>query len=206
MMEAEILRRQLLQYRLENLNTISLEPTPGDENLTSRSRDLFQAFTVAAGPWRGIFARMFAEQQAFTREPLFPVHAAVLSFLYHRIHGRMNVSGELDTVKSLTDLVNRSLGLFDESLRVNPREVGAALTTLGISRRKRCAQGFMVVLTSQDRQKIHDLVGIHGIDMPGLWPDFESRKSCPLCASRPHPFYGSALQRGKATEDPPECT
>ena len=206
MTEAEILRRQLLQYRLENLNTVSLKPTPGDENLTSRSRDLFQAFALAAGPWRQTLARMFTDQQALTREPLFPVQAAVLSYLYHRIHGPRNSSGELDTVKSLTDLVNRSLGLLDESIRLNPREVGAALTTLGISRRKRCAQGFMVVLTSQDRQKIHDLVGIHGIDIPGFWPSFESCRNCPLCANLPHPYYGSAFQKGKAAGNSPECT
>jgi hypothetical protein len=163
LMEAESLRRQLLQYRLENLNTVSLEPTPGDEHLTSRSRDLFQAFALAAGPWRQILVRMFIDQQALTREPLIPVHAAVLSYLYSTIHRPMNPSGELDTVKGLTDLVNRSLGLLGESLRLNPKQVGAALTTLGISRRKRCAQGYMVVLTPRDREKIRDLVAIHGL-------------------------------------------
>jgi hypothetical protein len=157
------LRRQLLQYRLQNLNTVSLEPVPDHENLTARSRDLFQAFALAAGPWRQTLVKMFIDQQAFTREPLFPVHAAVLSYLYSTIHRPMNPSGELDTVKGLTDLINRSLGLLGESLRLNPKQVGAALTTLGISRRKRCAQGYMVVLTPQDREKIRDLVAIHGL-------------------------------------------
>ena len=82
MMEAGILRRQLLQYRLENLNTVSLEPTPGGEHLTSRSRDLFEALALAAGPWRPNLAEMITDQQALTREPLLPVHAAVLSHLY----------------------------------------------------------------------------------------------------------------------------
>lgn len=125
--EAEALQQQLLQYRLECLNTVSLDPTPGDENLISRDRDLFQAFALAAEPWRKILARIFTQQQALTQEPLFPKHAAVLYHLYSTIHAPMDATGELGTVKNLADLLNRTLGLLGESMRLNPREVGARL-------------------------------------------------------------------------------
>ena len=118
----------------------------------------------------------------------------------------MDAGGVLGTVKDLMDLVNRSLGLLGESLRLNPKQVGAALTTLGISRRKRSAQGFMVALTLQDRRRIHDLVGIYGIDIPGLWPSFESCQNCSHCANVPHPRYGNAFLRREATGNVLECT
>jgi hypothetical protein len=118
--EAQALQRQLLRYRLENLNTVFLSPIPGDEKLISRNRDLFQAFAFASEPWRCILAKIFAEHQALTREPLFSPYAAVLYQLYGTIHARTDPTDEYDTVKGLTELVNRGLGMTGDRMRLNP--------------------------------------------------------------------------------------
>ena len=188
--EARALQRQLLRYRLENLNTVVLSPTPGDENLISRNRDLFQAFALAAEPWRKVLARIFTEQQALTREPLFPTHAAVLYQLYGTIHARRNASEEYNSVKKLTELVNRGLEITGDRMRLNPRQVGAALTALGISRRHRSAQGWNVVLTESDKKRIHDLIVTYGMHNNAFWPSFEECRNCPLCKGVRHPHYG----------------
>ncbi len=187
--EAEALQQQLLQYRLGCLNTVSLSPTAGDEILISRDRDLYQAFALGAEPWRKTLVRIFAQQQALTRESLFPKHAAVLYQLYAMIHEPMDATGELGTVKNVADLLNRTLGLLGDSMRLNPREVGAALTTLGINRRKRRAQGWSVFLTAHDRQKIHDLVETHGIELAGFRPTRNECWSCTFCKGVRHPYY-----------------
>jgi len=188
--EAEVLQRQLLQYRLESLNRLSLSPNPGDDKLISRNRDLYRALALGCEPWRKLLVRIFTERQTLTREPLFPTHAAVLSHLYHRIHEPIEAGGEVGTVGNLCDLINRTLGLIGHRMRLNAREVGAALTTLGITRRKRHARGIEVFITDLDIQRIHNLVNTYGIDIPEFWPSLQVCRRCPFCKGRPHPIYG----------------
>jgi len=193
MAEAEILQRQLLQYRLECLNRLSLSPTPGDEKLISRNRDLYRALALGCAPWRQFLLRSFTERQTVTREPLFPTHAAVLSHLYHRIHDPIKAGGEIGTVGTLSELINRTLGLIRHSTRLNPREVGAALTALGITRRKRHARGIEVFTTDKDIQRIYNLVGTYGVDIEAFWPSFQACRDCPFCKGRPHPIYSTTF-------------
>jgi hypothetical protein len=100
----------------------------------------------------------------------------VLNHLFSAVHGRM----EHLTVKSFTDRINRRFEIFRESMRLHPREVGAALTALGITRYPRSAMGYKVLLAAQDIKKIHELVETHGID-GGFHPDLQAVKDCEFC-------------------------
>ncbi len=193
------MQRKLLQYRLKSLNHVSLSPTPGDDKLISRNRDLYRAFAFACEPWRKFLVKSFGERESLTREPLYPTHALVLYHLYNRIHGPMEAGGELGTVKSLSNLINRTLALIGDPMRLNPREVGAALTTLGVTSRKRCARGWEVLITDQDKKTIHQLVEKYGIDIEAFWPSFQACRDCAFCRDRWHPIFNTGFQRPEAT-------
>ena len=64
---------------------------------------------------------------------------------------------------------------------MQPRKVGAILTSLGLGNRTRTNSGWMVTLNRIDVERIHHLAecyGIHNVDDPKLivW-----QEKCPLC-------------------------
>ena len=100
----------------------------------------------------------------------------MLNHLFSAIHGR----AQNETVKSFTDLINFSLERIGENLRLNPREVGAALTALGITRYPRSAMGYKVFLAAHDKKRIHELVETHGI-YRGYCPCLQALRDCAFC-------------------------
>jgi hypothetical protein len=119
---ADVLRQQLLQYRLENYHSLRLPKVEGDERLRSRTRDLYQALALPLGNNAELceyLVYLFEIQQDINREPLSPACAAVLHFLYEWIH--LNLKEGKCAQKDLTVGVNFNLERLQETFRLNAR-------------------------------------------------------------------------------------
>jgi hypothetical protein len=146
--EAATLQAQLLQFRFENYKSVQVSSVPGDEKLRPRSRDLLQTLAAAHSQDAKRSERLvkfFDSGQAVPLEPLSLEQNAILRGLFSVIHCRKEY--ESVSTGDLTTLVNYLLERAGESLRLQPRKVGAALTSLGFSSRKRTNSGWVVFLT-----------------------------------------------------------
>jgi hypothetical protein len=193
---ADDLQKRFLQYRLEKFQefkTASLPKIPGEERLFSRSRDLYQALALSCREsthYREWLRQCLERQQDFHREPLYPTHAALLRFLFFQIHS-ISKNGSF-TVGDLTNQLNNFNKWEEEGLRLNPREVGAALTTLGLMNRKRTRNGWEISIDRQDQKRIHDLMTFYGIDNHRQQSSLDSYKNCDLCTNLKDPMVWAA--------------
>jgi hypothetical protein len=163
--EAARLQAQLLQFRFENYWTVKPYPLPGDEILRPRSRHLLRA--LAAPHLHDVerserLFEFFRSGQAVPQEPLSPAQNAVLRPLFSVIHMRKEYSS-IQTGQ-LTEMVNLFLQRAGENLRMQPRKVGAALSSLGISNRTRTKSGWFVTVNRKDAEKVHQLAEHYGIE------------------------------------------
>lgn len=187
---ADDLQQRFLQYRFEKFRVLSLPRIPGDERLHSRARDLYEALALPMGENREACERLvdcFAVQQSSNREPLHPTYSAVLNFLNHDIHSYPRTSprriGPIQ-IGSLTDCVNNFLQWEGERFRLNPRQVGAALTALGMLNRKRTSMGWKILIDRQDEKRIHDLMEFYGKERPYQQQiSMEARRDCEFCTN-----------------------
>jgi hypothetical protein len=72
---ADVLQKQLLQYRLENYHTLRLPKVEGDERLHSRTRDLYQALALPIGSQTEFceyLVRLFETQQDINASLFLP--------------------------------------------------------------------------------------------------------------------------------------
>jgi hypothetical protein len=136
--------------------------------------------------------RFFESGGAVPREPLSPAQNAVLRGLFSLIH---NSHKDYDAIltSDLTAVVNDLLGRAGESLRLRPRKVGAVLTSLGFSNRKRINSGWVVYLDRGDARNIHQLAERYGIENLNERLLIAPRDTCELCqaekSKRPQPPY-----------------
>jgi hypothetical protein len=157
-------------------------PIPGDEILRPRSRDLLRAL---AATHRGneersrMLLEFFKSGQAVAQEPLSPEQDAVLSALYSYIHKRKEF-GSVQT-RDLTEMVNIYLERAGERLRLQPRKVGAVLTSLGFTDRCRTKSGWVVWVNREDAEKLHELADNYGIDKLDERSLKFSPDECELC-------------------------
>ena len=150
---ADVLQKQLLHYRLENYHSLRLPKVEGDERLHSRTRDLYQALALPLGnnaDLCGYLVDRFEIQQEINREILSPDSAAVLRVLYEFIHSHLKDGNYAQ--KELTFRVNLNLEWMRENFRLNAHEVGRALTSLGLTNRKRTNAGFILWLEQGTRR------------------------------------------------------
>jgi hypothetical protein len=93
---------------------------------------------------------------------LSPEQNAVLRALYSMIHPRK----EYVSVQTgdLTKMVNYFLQRAGEGLRLQPRKVGAVLSSLGFSNRTRTKSGWIVSVDREDAEKLHELAEHYGIE------------------------------------------
>lgn len=176
------LQAQLLSFRLENFKKVQPASVPGDEALRPRTRDLLWALTAAHAQDAKRSQRVlqfFASGQGLPSEPLSPEQNAVLRMLFLIVH--LRESFFCIHISELTESVNRFLGEMGENLRLQPRKIGAVLTSLGFSNRTRTNSGWVLSLTRQDAEKLHQLVASYGMDgfrerMLSVAPD-----DCSLC-------------------------
>ena len=86
---ADVLQKQLLQYRLENYHSLRLPKVEGDERLHSRTRDLYQALALPLGTMQS-FANTWLDFSNPSSRSIaslcLPASGAVLRFLYEWIH------------------------------------------------------------------------------------------------------------------------
>jgi len=187
---ADVLRQQLLQYRLENYHSLRLTKVEGDERLYSRTRDLYHALALplaSNADLCGCLVRFFEIQQDINREPLSPTSAAVLRSLYDWIH--VNLKEGKCAQKDLTFGINLNLERLQETFRLNAHEVGRALTNLGFTNRKRTNAGFVLWLDLRTRKRIHNLAYDNAIN-EGF------RSGCELCRNAGGPNPASAEIKG----------
>jgi hypothetical protein len=196
---ADVLRKQLLHYRLENYHSLHLPKVEGDERLRSRTRDLYQALALPIGSQTEFceyLVRLFETQQEINREPLSAASAAVLRFLYEWIH--LNLTEGKCAQKELTVGMNFDLERLQETFRLNAHEVGRALTSLGFTNRKRTNAGFILWLDLRTRKRIHTLAHDYAIVPGSQFPDQGSRRGCELCSKPAGSNSTSAETKGNS--------
>lgn len=80
-----------------------------------------------------------------------------------------------------TKQVNLFLKAARENLRLQPRKVGAVLTSLGFSSRMRTNSGWVISLGKRDAEKLHQLASSHGIDGVINTSEGIALDKCSLC-------------------------
>ncbi len=191
--QAADLQAQLLRFRFEKYRRVQPAAVSGDECLRPRTRDLLRALTAAHGdvPRSQRLLKFFESGQGVQREPLDPEHNAVLRALFSMVHLREDFTSVW--ISDLTEQVNIFLELEGERLRLQPRKVGAVLTSLGFSSHTRTNSGYVISLNRQDAEKLHQLAACYGVDRTrrsfrGISPD-----KCTLCRAAGLDKKGSAL-------------
>jgi hypothetical protein len=191
------LQKKLLHYRLENYHSLRMPKVVGDERLHSRTRDLYQALVLPLGSnaeFCEYLVKLFETQQELNREPLSPVCAVVLTFLYEWIH--KNLKEGKCAQKDLTVGINFNLERLQETFRPNAHEVGRALTSLGFTNRKRTNAGFILLLDLRTRKRIHNLAHDYAIDQADQFQTEDFRSGCELCQNLEGPNPASAEMKG----------
>ena len=194
---ANSLRSQLLQYRLENYHSLQLPHVEGDQGLHSRTRDLYQALALPLGnnaELCGILVHLFKIQQEINREPLSPTSAAVLRVLYEFIH--VHPQDGKCAQQELTFRVNLKLAWLRENFRLNAHEVGRALTSLGFTNRKRTNAGFVLWLAQETRKRIHSLAHAYGINRESQFKEEGFGNGCDLCKNLASSNSASTEKKG----------
>src|ERR1700674_5761827 len=78
-------------------------------------------------------------------------------------------------------MVNFFLQRAGENMRMQPRKVGAALSSLGISNRTRTKSGWLLTVNRKDAEKIHQLAEHYGIErLEGRFQQV-SPEECEMC-------------------------
>jgi len=187
------LQAQLLSFRLGNYKAVKPTAVAGDEVLRPRTRDLLRALAAAHADVQrsqGLL-RFFESGQGVQQEALDPEHNAVLRALFSMVHLREDFTSIW--VSDLTQQVNTFLELEGEKLRLQPRKVGAVLTSLGFSSRTRTNSGWVLSLTRRDAEKLHQLAASYGVDRAGRSFRGISPDKCTLCRAAGLDKKGSAL-------------
>jgi hypothetical protein len=175
------LQAQLFRFRLENFKKVQVAPVPGDQALRPRARDLLRALSAAHTQdvqRSQVLLKLFESGQAVPSDPLSPEQNAVLRTLFALIHPS---KFSYIWISNLTFKVNLFLQAAGERLRLLPRKVGAVLTSLGFTNRTRTNSGWVLYLSQQDAERLHQLAACYGID--GFKDRFFgiSQDDCKLC-------------------------
>ena len=180
--QAANLQAQLLRFRFENYKTVRPVPVPGDEALRPRTRDLLRVLSAAhADVSRSERLLRFVESgQGVEPEPLSPEQNAVVRAMFSAVHIREDFS--CIWISDLTQRVNIFLELAGEQLRIQPRKVGAVVTSLGFSSRTRTNSGWVISLSRKDAERLHELAVCYGIDgIRDTFPQGISPEECSQC-------------------------
>jgi hypothetical protein len=186
-LQAYILQGQLLNYRLQKLNSLQVPRIPGAKNLRPRELDLYEALALPIADDPDACVRLLEcmlQQHELHRLSLPPKHAVVLETLFQLIH----LYPEQGTL-SFSDLaknVNLNLERAGERFRLTAKGAGSALTSLGLfSARNRVSSGTVGCLDRAERKRIHDLVSRHGMDfLSESIPSEKPGERCDSCKAR----------------------
>lgn len=174
------LQRALLQYRLETFGTLTAPPVPSGKPWYSRNRDLYQALALPVSmdlELLALLASAFEGQELLTREALSLRQQAVFNVLAVSVH--IVPTRPTTSIKKLTEYTNFVLSNMGEKFKMNEREVGAVLISLGVANRKRTNTGWVVHFDQKLREYIHDLAAAHRVNLESSKE--KSGKKCELC-------------------------
>ncbi len=180
------LQNSFLQFRFEKYRNVHLPNISGTEELGPRARDLFLSVAApsAEDPERcRLLLSNFKIQDRMSREPLPLAQHAVLRALFLIIH--FAPRGYVQ-IKDLTTTVNLILSDSHEGFRLQPRKVGAALTSLGFWQRERTNYGWTVGIPKESRERIHRLAKIYGVDQGTLPLPFYECQTCDRIGLKPY--------------------
>ncbi len=180
---ADRLRMQFLRFRFEMYGIIRFVAIPGSEGLRPRSRDLLTCLTAPSLDDPNRCQRLlefFRFRDATNVQPLPPAQAAVLKALMYGIHSATICEGTPLLINDLARWVNNCLEQDGERLRLTPRKVGSALTSLGIKSRQRTNCGWLLWLSEKDLLRVHEMGRMYGLDQV-LREKHPQLQSCPFC-------------------------
>jgi hypothetical protein len=176
-------QKRMLQVRCDLFGSMKPAEVPGAENLRPGTRDLLASL---AAPFS-----QFPEAQQYllhflssvhdpqTHEPLSPTQNAVVAALFHLIH--YEHGADLIGVGQFSELANQILMQSGERIRLEPRKVGAILTSLGFAERVRTNRGLAITLDLETCRRVHSLVEKFGNQCVSEWISTMGRGNCKLC-------------------------
>jgi hypothetical protein len=163
--EADYVRGELLQFRLERYASVANRTVSGAEKLRPRSRDLLSSLIA---PLEGdedleqLLLGLFVNvHDPLTRDLLSPTQSAVVAGLFEFIHS-FPEAGYVQ-VGTVTNLANAILHGAGERIQLAPRRVSDVLATLGFVYRERSNRGSLLCLDQQTVAAVHKLVGAHDV-------------------------------------------
>jgi hypothetical protein len=180
---ARSLQNQLLMFRFRRYSTLQASQIPRSGNLRLRNRDLYEALALPIAEDPEACARLLEcmeQQHSFQRQSLVPNQLAVLETLFQQIHVQADQASF--AIRDLAINVNLDLARTGECLRLNPKGVGAVLTTLGFHTRTRTNAGWVVWLDRGARKRLHEMVSRYGMDsLAPCFPSENAADACDLC-------------------------
>jgi len=178
---ADVLQMRLLRFRLEKLRSLPVPKIKRNHELRLRSRDLWEALAlpVAENPER---CQWLAEQLKAQGEVNGAALSAQQSAVFTAVFATMHLPPEgAYRVGDLMALTNTILQHSGERFRVNAREVGAILTSLGFAERKRTNRGLVISVCQKELEHAHNVAATYGV--APISPGFERDllRTCSLC-------------------------
>lgn len=174
------LQAGLLQFRFDAYRTIQPATISGAERLRPRDRDLLSCLAAPIASDEAIskfLLAFFERRQDELAEGLSPYQEVILSVLYHLIHPGC----DRVLVGDLAAIANGMFKLQAERLRLEPRKVGAVLTSLGVGWRERSNQGVVLVLDNEAQKEIHRMVRRFGVQITRLGLPLLDESGCSIC-------------------------
>lgn len=180
---ADVVRGQLLQFRLERYASVSPRPISGAEVLRPRSRDLLSSLLA---PLKGealleqlLLAFFIDIHDPSTRDLLSPAQAAVVAALFEFIHLWPDI-GHVQ-VGTVAVRANEILATTGERFRISPRKTSDVLASLGFGYRERSNRGSLQYLDLETIAKIHKLKHDHGVQLRGVEGLAYQMYQCEFC-------------------------
>jgi hypothetical protein len=184
---ADVLRGQLLKFRLDHYASVSPRVILGAEELRPRSRDLLSSLLA---PLDGVevldqllLAFFVGIHDPSTRDLLSPAQSAVVAALFEFAHHPVNAA--FVQIMQVAKLATQILHLTGERFVLSPRETSSILASMGLSERGRSNRGSHVNLDKKTISKIHKLKRLHDVQ----WPESESLRvqtdACIFCKDGP---------------------
>jgi hypothetical protein len=150
----EDFQKRMQQVRFDLLPTLKPAEVPGAEKLRPGTRDLLTSLAAPFAQFpeaqQYLLAFLSSNHDPQTREPLSPTQNAIVAALFHLIHymGGTDFIG----IGQFSELANQILIDSGERMHLEPRKVGAILTSLGFVERVRTNRGFGIALDLETRQ------------------------------------------------------
>ena len=182
MAEADRLQALLLGYRLHHCGKPFSRELSGHARLRSRDRDLYEALALPLYGESKLCACLLEcieYQQNVNQEPLPPKQIAVLEGLFKTVH--IQPDREDYALGQLKNEANLRLASLGERFHLNERTVSEILKTFGFVDRKRTRSGWVVLVDSAARKRLHELLWFYGVSLSACLPTDLPTEVCEFC-------------------------